>query len=177
MNRYAKHTQRGAVLIVGLIMVLLMTTIGLAAIRGSGMQEMMAGNVRDRNLAFQAAEAGLREAEKTLGDLDLMPPFDGSRTGFLDSASPVIGAGSWSNGDFNWNNNSINTGVTISGVEQQPRFVVEEVTSIRVTGSEGSAIDFESQMTYEEAVHYRITTRAVGANPNTVVILQSMFKR
>ena len=55
--------QQGAVLIIGLIMMLLLTVIGLASVRGTDLQERMAGNMRDRNLAFQSAEAGLRAGE------------------------------------------------------------------------------------------------------------------
>lgn len=38
-----------------------MTLIGTTAMQGTH-QQRMAGNMRDRNLAFQAAEAALREA-------------------------------------------------------------------------------------------------------------------
>lgn len=175
MKSGQRSSQRGAVLIVGLIMVLLMTTIGLAAIRGSGMQEMMAGNMRDRNLAFQAAEAALRVAERDLAARATMPAFDGSVTGFLDAEEPINRAAAWS--EFAWSNQSLSSSLEIEGVSQVPRYVVEEITATRVAGTDGSAVDFESLMTYEEAVHYRITARGVGANPSTEVILQTMFKR
>jgi hypothetical protein len=58
-----KLNQSGMVLLVALVMVGLMSIIAVAAIRGSNMQEAMAGNLRDRNLAFQSAEAGLRIGE------------------------------------------------------------------------------------------------------------------
>lgn len=61
---YKLHrSQQGVVLIVGLIMVLLISLIALAAIRGSGLQEAMVGNMRGRNLAFQAAESAVKDAE------------------------------------------------------------------------------------------------------------------
>lgn len=56
--------QSGAVLLIALIMLLLLTIIGMAGMRDTNMQEKMAGNLRDQNLAFQAAEAGLRFAEQ-----------------------------------------------------------------------------------------------------------------
>ncbi len=56
--------QRGAVLLVALIMLLLLTILGAAAMRDTNLQERMAGNMRDHNLAFQAAEAALRFAEQ-----------------------------------------------------------------------------------------------------------------
>ncbi|MEZ3184022.1 pilus assembly protein PilX [Pseudomonas sp. LM13] len=56
--------QRGAVLLVALIMLLLLTILGAAAMRDTNLQERMAGNMRDHTLAFQAAEAALRFAEQ-----------------------------------------------------------------------------------------------------------------
>ncbi len=56
--------QRGAVLLVALIMLLLLTVLGAAAMRDTNLQERMAGNMRDQSLAFQAAEAALRFAEQ-----------------------------------------------------------------------------------------------------------------
>ncbi|MCQ4313672.1 pilus assembly protein PilX [Stutzerimonas sp. VN223-3] len=56
--------QQGAVLLVALIMLLLLTILGAAAMRDTNLQERMAGNMRDHNLAFQAAEAALRFAEQ-----------------------------------------------------------------------------------------------------------------
>ena len=57
------YRQRGALLIVALVMVLLIAIVGMAAIRGTGLQEAMSGNMRDRNIAFQAAESALRSGE------------------------------------------------------------------------------------------------------------------
>ena len=55
--------QQGAVLVVSLIMLLIMTLIGLSSMRTTILEEKMAGNYRDRNIAFQAAEAALLDAE------------------------------------------------------------------------------------------------------------------
>lgn len=61
---FGHSQQQGAVLLVALIMLLLLTIIGAAAMRDTNLQERMAGNMRDHNLAFQAAEAALRFAEQ-----------------------------------------------------------------------------------------------------------------
>ncbi|OMG66871.1 pilus assembly protein PilX [Stutzerimonas balearica] len=61
---YNLKKQRGAVLLISLIMLLLLTILGTTAMRDTNLQERMAGNMRDHNLAFQAAEAGLRFAEQ-----------------------------------------------------------------------------------------------------------------
>ncbi|WP_024869838.1 pilus assembly PilX family protein [Pseudoxanthomonas suwonensis] len=56
--------QRGASLIIVLILLLVMTLLGLAVLRGTLLEERMSANMYDRSLAFQQAESALREAEE-----------------------------------------------------------------------------------------------------------------
>ena len=81
MNRPSNRTTRdsGSALVVALILLMLLTMIGVQGMRTNVMQERMAGNMRERNLAFQAAEAALRvgEAEDdefTVGKSELVAP-------------------------------------------------------------------------------------------------------
>lgn len=60
------HRQDGATLLVALVMLIVMTLLGLASIRGTSMQERMGANMYDRSLAFQAVESALREAEASI---------------------------------------------------------------------------------------------------------------
>ena len=55
--------QRGASLVVVLILLLVMTLLGLAILRGTLLEERMTANLYDRSLAFQSAEGALRDAE------------------------------------------------------------------------------------------------------------------
>lgn len=55
-------SQRGFVLLVGLLLLVVALLLGVTATSSTIMQEKMAGNFRDSNLAFQAAEAGTRWA-------------------------------------------------------------------------------------------------------------------
>jgi type IV pilus assembly protein PilX len=56
-------TQRGSVLIISLIMLLLISLVGIGSMQGTVLQERMASNLQDRNIAFQAAERALRVGE------------------------------------------------------------------------------------------------------------------
>jgi type IV pilus assembly protein PilX len=60
---FGRPRQQGSVLLVSLIMLLLLTLVAVGGMQGTILQERMTGNLRDRDLAFQAAEAALREAE------------------------------------------------------------------------------------------------------------------
>ncbi|MGB1142355.1 MAG: pilus assembly PilX family protein, partial [Halioglobus sp.] len=72
MNRPARRQparaprQHGMALAVSLILLLVVTLIGLAAARGTTAQQRMSANFYDREIAFQNAEAGLREAANIL---------------------------------------------------------------------------------------------------------------
>lgn len=61
-----EHAQRGVALIVALILLVIVTVIGLAAIRSTTMQEKMASNLQDRQIALQNSEAALRVAQGLL---------------------------------------------------------------------------------------------------------------
>jgi type IV pilus assembly protein PilX len=56
--------QKGAALIVSLVLLTLVALLGVAGVQTIGLEEKMAGHSFDRNLTFQAAEAALREAEQ-----------------------------------------------------------------------------------------------------------------
>lgn len=55
-------------LLVVLLLLLVTTILGLASMRGALLEERMSGNLYDRSLMFQAAEAALREGEALAAD-------------------------------------------------------------------------------------------------------------
>jgi len=63
-HRYPHSSkQNGVALVVALILLIVITLVGLAAVHGTIMQQKMTSNFYDRQLAFQASEAALRQAE------------------------------------------------------------------------------------------------------------------
>ncbi len=62
----ARGRQRGAVLYVALIMLLLLALLGLSGMQVASMQEHMASNYRQSDLAFQNAEGQVRSKEAAL---------------------------------------------------------------------------------------------------------------
>ena len=65
----APRAQKGAVLYVAMIMLILLALIGIAGMQVSGLQERMSASYRSVNLAFQNAEALVRRNECALEDL------------------------------------------------------------------------------------------------------------
>lgn len=179
-SRCCVSSQRGAVLIVAMIFVLIMTIVGLAAIRGSGMQEMMAGNMRHLQLNFQASEAGLRAGESRvdvkLSDASL-PKFNGTSGAFEDlnqvGQKPVF---TWAITD--WVSGK-KVQMTALNMPDSPAHIVESITIPGRLESifMGNAFDHESLDNLPEGRIYRVTSRYVDDTSGGEVILQSLYKR
>lgn len=163
MNR---KNEQGAVLVVSLIILLVMTVIGLGGMELTNLEEKMAGNMRDRNLAFQAAEAALNDAEDYLRGTTLLPAFNDSN-GLYRRDSDL-----WKT--VNWSNSSEVKTYSSDGFEslsEMPTYIIEslEVVSYNDSLELGSAAETKS--------YYRISARAVGQTDTAEVILQSVYKR
>lgn len=161
-----QHRQSGSALIVGLLLLVVMTIIGLTAIQTTTMQERMAGNVRDVNLAFQAAEAALRDGEAFLQGA-VLPAFNGNNGLYQ------MGTGStklWETVD--WEDDARVYDGVIQGVFEQPRYIIEELPA---TPSEGQSLAADEPV--QESGMYRVTARGVGGSDLAVVVLQSTYRR
>jgi type IV pilus assembly protein PilX len=62
--------QSGAVLYVALIMLVLLALIGVVGMQVAGLQERMSSNFRAANMAFQATESVVRNAECVIEDIN-----------------------------------------------------------------------------------------------------------
>lgn len=173
LHRTPPRAERGAALITGLIFLVILTLIVLAGFGVSNLEERMAGNTRDRDLAFQAAEAAIQQAEQILQQ-PALPAF-ALGTGYTPQ---INGAGTdsyWQT--YNWSGQSVtynpglNGGQSISGVASQPQFVVEQMPAVTGPGSSLVVGPLSSSS------YYRITARGVGGTTNAVVILQATFRR
>jgi type IV pilus assembly protein PilX len=82
---------KGAALVVVLILLLITTLLGLASLRGTLLEERMSANLYDRGLAFQAAEAALREGETLVTGINPLKDFPNSGVTVGDKATCVAG--------------------------------------------------------------------------------------
>jgi type IV pilus assembly protein PilX len=70
MNEYALgRGEGGAVLIVTLMFLVILTLLGVTAMTSATMEERMAGNTRDAAVALQAAESALRDARRDISNI------------------------------------------------------------------------------------------------------------
>jgi len=160
MNKLSLTKQSGAVLIVSLIMLLLLTLIGVSSSQVTGLEEKMASNSRDQNLAFQAAETALRAGEAKIESKDTIPEFASTNEKGLFSDTETMpdyfGAQTWiANDSFIFNSE-------LTEVATQPRYFIKYVTT-----SEPPAIincDYNSGPECTDVVSYFIVTaRGTGA--------------
>ena len=163
--------QSGAVLIVSLIMLLLLTLIGTTAMQTTSLEEKMAGNMRDKNLAFQAAESALNAAEATLNPVPpaVLPPFNNAGTGGFYSATPTTPITDASLLDSFWTDTTRLKAIsTVTGLGNgiiAPLYIIQDLGCATIPAPSCPSGD---QI-------YRITTRATGGTTNAVVILQSIY--
>ncbi|WP_458072459.1 pilus assembly PilX family protein [Rhodanobacter sp. BL-MT-08] len=176
--------QRGVALVVALILLIVITLVGLAAVRGTIMQQKMTSNFYDREIAFQASEAALRQAEAFVQATT--PPGIGSKIRdcssaatnvcladpFTDTSAAVAGFVQQVPGT------SFNPGTNAAG---QPQYIVEYLGIFTIpapkvkqlSGANGYGANPQSS-----AYFYRITALS---GPATVqdrasVTLQSIYK-
>jgi len=168
------HRQSGAVLIVSLLMLLIMTLLGVTAMNSTTLEEKMAGNMRDRNTAMQASEAALKAAEAALNALANKPSevtnCHASTCAWVRGSVPDLAnqSASW------WASNGVEYGaagvVDIAGVATDPRVVVEVQADLPDTLDDG-------QGTSTGVKFYRVTARATGATDDAQVILQTTYNK
>lgn len=176
-----RRRESGAVLIVGLVMVLLISIVALSGIRSSNLQEAMAGNIRDKNLTFQAAETGLVSGE-ALVDYRISPPecMNTATTCIrpLPAAQqPVSESVVYLNRtEFIDASRESASDLAAAGIEDKPRFIIEELSPF-TPPMDGSDLSIGKGDDLVRLLPYRITARGTGLGPDSSVIVQSTYNR
>ncbi|HBV20928.1 MAG TPA: hypothetical protein DEF07_04315 [Nitrosomonas sp.] len=189
-----QQKQLGAAFVTGLIFLVVLTLLGMTALKTANMEERMSGNLRDRNLALQAAEMTLRYAEQHVRDNDPTTntpnPIDGV-TGFDVTCTAGLcyyGAGvpapnePGNPGNPAWvtyctPNCPINyvpgTVFTVDGVAFTAPALPQGLLAAPTYIIEGIR---KTPPGSGERYYYRITVRAQGARQGTLVQLQEIFR-
>ncbi len=154
------NKQRGASLLIALIFLVIMAMLSVTLANVSRLEENMAGNTRDRDLALQAAEASLRDAE-----LRLAIPL------FRATLFPAFNAVNLNTQQY-WEN-CFTVGVVPCAVTYQPLTNLPTVGAGKVAQQPRFIIQRKPNVGVTEI--YRVTSRAVGGSTDTVVVLQAEF--
>ena len=175
----SRKRQKGATLIVGLAILLVLTILGVSTMQSTLIEEKMAGNLRNTSVAFQAAEAALREGEYNLSDSAY---FDGITDNQWETSSDNDGYYAVDNttelsviDPFDDARYGLTMDdITISDAVASPKYYLELIPDVPV--GKGSLV---KGLVSTPAVidMYRVTARGEGVNDKAVVILQSTFFR
>lgn len=167
--------QHGSILIVSLMILVVLTMIGVSSMTTTSLQERMAGNFRDRQIAFQAAELTLAYAEDYARNSINSASIFNNTNGLYDTYDGPTNLNAF-NTTWWTGTSSVVLPTTIDQVRTQPRYIIEyrgdigedEGTSINVGGygvSAGGGL----------IANFRVTVRATGLSDNTKIILQSNY--
>lgn len=182
-----RAAQRGVALVVALLLLVVITLVGLAAVRGTIMQQRMAANHFDRQVAFQSAEAAMRAATALIasnpGDIARNcqaggvfcqgNPFDDPNlpAGKIITVSSGTGTGQFDAGTL---------------AASQPQYVIENMgnwynpSTSTGYGQSANSHNYGAQGTSTTAVYYRVTARSGDpalVGDRAVVVLQAMVRQ
>ena len=185
-RQHDRRRQSGAVLVVGLIFLMVLSLLGVTVIQSGILEERMAGNMRDWNVAFQAAEAALRDAE-----LDVRGGRITGAAGFVDGCGsagvslglclPGTSAPVWDPSVVDLSDSASTvkyvtygaktSAAALTGVATQPRYIIEALPNQRNI----SISNDNSGQAKVGRYLYRITARGYGAAITSKVTLQSVY--
>lgn len=177
--------QRGVALVVALVLLVVITLVGLAAVRGTIMQQKMTSNFYDRQLAFQEAEAALRQAEAKILSTPSATAFRDCSSGGtnLCLANPFASGSNISDSDIvTVDASSFDAGKLAAS---QPQYVIEFMGNFKIPDSEikqvSNCAGYAACGSANIAGFYRITARSgppsVDTQGRASVTLQSMFRK
>ena len=170
------HKQRGWVLVIGLVVLVMLSIIAIALMRTTLLEEKMAGATRDINLSFEAAETALRDAEAFIESQSDDSLFTTTSAGIyaqgteLDNSEPNPFDNTWDN------DNSRILATAPTGVTTAPRYMIKKVGESGDEGSLNLGGYGETDLT-QKSVIFRITARGTGGNDSTQTILRSHYAR
>ncbi|WP_045826164.1 pilus assembly PilX family protein [Teredinibacter turnerae] len=172
MNRASNaKNQQGATLAVTLVLLLIVSVLGISAVQSSLVEEKMSGNLRDKHIAFEAAESALTVAEAWLDERENYPtPTAAGTNRVWNFGSP--GNSEWwhSNPVSWWTNNAINA-PTNTLQQAAPRYIIEE----RAFTQRGENLTIGTGAVRQGKYYYQVTSRGNGGSANTQVHLRTTF--
>lgn len=170
--------QRGAVLVVSLIMMAILAIIGITSMRGNIIDIKIHKAMKSRSNAFQCAEAALRSGELWLDSLARLPtevalPTQSSfqvwpRETTVLKNMEIQNTTWWGTNGWSYGGNLINASNQV-GCISQPLFIIEYMGAV-----DGGSKNIE--FAQEDLIDFfRITARSEGISNSAAVVLQTTY--
>lgn len=183
-NQY--QSQQGVALVMTLSILLIITILGISSIQTTSLQERMARNYRDVNIAFQGAEAAISEAEDFLESVTNIATFpeegdaDLCVSGLCNS---LDGTARWTQdfGYVDWSNSAthVETNLTATdlGAADVPKYVIEYVAKVTIEQDTLNIGNVGEGGSSGRAYVFRITSRGTGGTTASSAMIQSLYGR
>jgi len=172
--------ERGIALFMSLVMLLIITVLGLSSVQTTSMQERMARNSRDTNLAFQAAEAAIRDAEIAMSELNSIDVFTnaGANANGLYVEQAYLADPNWRQLDWSEENGAYVVAPTvISGVAAQPKYIIEFIKTVESFDDRLNLNNIGQDTGSGRTQIFRVTVYATGGSDTAHVMIQSTYGR
>lgn len=171
-NFASNRQQRGAALILSLLILLVLTLLALSSMQGSVMQQKMVAGLSDGVTSLEIAESGLRDAEKALENINVLSAFDGSDGLFgPDDVVPDPFNYDWAN------STNVRTANPVDGVT--PRYFIQHMGDAmqpdRLTDVVVQGYTFETGALNTQA--FRIVVWTGGQSGEAQRIIESYYAR
>lgn len=178
-----QRRERGVALVVALILLVVATLIGLAASRGTVLQERMSSNSFDRSLAFQRSEAALRAAEAAITADWRIANLNGPDCSI--AACPIVPTTTFNATGVNWTNVTTQYDVNDARTPAVPQYHIAFMGTGRADNNMGTRENAETTnygagAAPDNVAFYRVTARS--SNPTlldgrSIVVLQTTVRR
>ncbi len=165
-----KGSQRGAVLIIALILLLLMTLVSTTSMQSSGMLQRISGNVQESNIAFHAAESGVLEGEAWL-ESQLTAPAPTTTCSTYPCvvvADPTLFPAEKDN--TWWQGNSASSTSTLNAVGNPPRYIVQYLYFV----PDDLTLGYGTKTGKD---YYAITARGTGRSNNAQTVIRTTYAK
>lgn len=173
ISKQTHLAQHGAALITSLVILLVLTILGISAMKNSSLQENIVGNLRDHDMAFQAAEAALTAAENNTLTILSVPQLDPNSSGsngvypravpgdmLFDLSSSAYNTSVWSNAT---------TATHLADAAADPGYIIQFEQFVP------DSFDPDTLAHKQGLVYYRVTSRGFGTSQHSAVLLQEVF--
>lgn len=164
--------QSGAVLVVSLLFLLILTMIGVASMQTTTMEEKMAGNMRDRGVALQAAESGIRDGEAFIESVASTAAFNSSNGGLygeFETPPEPFAAATWAS------DTTSRAGTLLQGISAAPRFFIR-YTGMATVDSSSLKVKGYGQGSPGDVATFEITSRGTGITGGTTAATEAMVR-
>lgn len=168
----ALSSERGAALVVSLIFLLILTLLGVGTLQTSILEERIAGNLRSKTLAFEAAEAAIRDAEAFIagGNCDETAFVGAAASLFHSKFAPLEDAEDDRYAAISTAGQRVAVGRRAPDgddldLADDPRWVIEYVSPETFSEDPENRTEF-----------YRIIALGYGGNMETVSVIESTYE-